>query len=50
MSRQNNMSFLCIVLIKMGKNEYYMKIRHINVSNFDIVLIFSNILVANWRH
>ena len=34
----------------MGKNEYYMKIRHINVSNFDIVLIFSNILVANQRH
>ena len=34
----------------MGKNEYYMKIGHINVSNFDIVLIFSNILVANQRH
>ena len=23
---------LCIVFIKMGKNEYYMKIGHINVS------------------
>ena len=30
---------MCIVLIKMGKNEYYMKIGHINVSNFHIVLI-----------
>ena len=34
----------------MGINEYYMKIRRINVFDFDIVLIFSNILVANWRH
>ena len=34
----------------MGKNEYYMKIGHINVSDFHIVLTFSNILVANRRH
>ena len=32
----------------MGKNEYYMKIGQINVSDFDIVLIFSNILVTNY--
>ena len=34
----------------MGKNEYYMKIGHINVSDFHIVLILSNTLVANQRH
>ena len=34
----------------MGKNEYYMKIGHIHVSDFHIVLIFSNILVANRKH
>ena len=28
--RQNNISYLCIVLIKMVKNDYYMKIGHIN--------------------
>ena len=39
--------YLCILFIK---NEYYIKIGHINVSYFDIVLIFSNILVTNWRH
>ena len=39
MSRHNNMSYLCIVLIKMGKNEYYIKIGHINVSDFGVVLI-----------
>ena len=50
MSRENNMSYLYIVFIKMGENEYYMKITHINVSDVDIVLIFSNILVANQRH
>ena len=32
------------------KNEYYMKIRDINVSDFHIALIFSNIRVTNWRH
>ena len=30
----------------MGKNEYYLKIGDINVSDFHIVLIFSNILMC----
>ena len=34
----------------VGKNEYYMKIRDINVSDFHIVLIFSNKRVTNRRH